>query len=480
MLAPVEAIPKAMESTLFHLGLIGPDGEVYVPVREFSDLLAKLRKAEKERIPSAEVAKILLRHFHFRTFADTDEVLIYKDGAYRPGGEKYIGTMVEYLMMYLGRDCTSHFVEQVVGHIRRSTQTLRSEADKDPCIVNLKNGLLYLDLEKGRHKLRPHTPDYFSVIQLPVKYDPKARCPKIKKFFRESVRKEDRVLLIEVVAFALFRPYVIKKAVVLYGSHDNGKSVYLRLLEHFFGKENCSHVSMQELANDRFAAADLEGKILNTCADLPVQAMRETNIFKLAVGGDTIRAQRKNQNAFTFRNTAKLLFSANQLPRTPDRSKAFFNRILLIDFPYTVPVKKQNLNLEYELATPEELSGLLNEALKVLPRLIKRKRFSRVETVEEIMERYEIRSDPVSAFVEERCILDAHAKAGKNEVYKAFLEYCQAKGFSPLSRREFNKLLADRFGLRETRILQENRSIRAWIGLELRTKSMLEPNPFEF
>jgi putative DNA primase/helicase len=55
------------------------------------------------------------------------------------------------------------------------------------------------------------------------------------------------------------------------GSGDNGKSVFLKLLKMFLGSENVSHASLQELSDDRFAAADMYGKLANICADLKLK-----------------------------------------------------------------------------------------------------------------------------------------------------------------------------------------------------------------
>jgi phage/plasmid-associated DNA primase len=52
-------------------------------------------------------------------------------------------------------------------------------------------------------------------------------------------------------------------------------------------------VSIQELNNDRFAIADLHGKIANVCADLQTEKLTNTGTFKMLVSGDTIRAQKR-------------------------------------------------------------------------------------------------------------------------------------------------------------------------------------------
>ena len=73
---------------------------------------------------------------------------------------------------------------------------------------------------------------------------------------------------------------------------------YLKLFELFLGDENVSHASIQELNNDRFAIADLHGKLANVCADLKAEKLTNTGIFKMLASGDSIRAQKKHGQPF--------------------------------------------------------------------------------------------------------------------------------------------------------------------------------------
>ena len=103
----------------------------------------------------------------------------------------------------------------------------------------------------------------------------------------------------------------------------------------FVGADNVSNVSLQQLASNRFAAASLEGKLANICADLPATRLEDTQLFKgITGGGDIIQAERKFQASFSFKPFARLLFSANRLPQSPDSSEAFFDRWIIVPSHY--------------------------------------------------------------------------------------------------------------------------------------------------
>ena len=80
---------------------------------------------------------------------------------------------------------------------------------------------------------------------------------------------------------------------MLVGSGSNGKSVFLKIIEALVGSENTSHMALQDLDTDRFAAAGLYCKMVNTFADLKQIKLSSAGNFKMLVSGDMIRAQEK-------------------------------------------------------------------------------------------------------------------------------------------------------------------------------------------
>ncbi len=52
----------------------------------------------------------------------------------------------------------------------------------------------------------------------------------------------------------------------------------------------------------------------NIGGDLPSKDLSDTSAFRNLTGGDDNRAQEKYRPAFSFRNKAKMIFSANVLP----------------------------------------------------------------------------------------------------------------------------------------------------------------------
>jgi hypothetical protein len=201
------------------------------------------------------------------------------------------------------------------------------------------------------------------------------------------------------------------------------------MLKTFLGTDNASSVSLQELCDGDYSSGWLYGKLANLYADLEDKALKSTGRFKILTGEDSITSNVKYGQPITFTNSAKMIFSANKIPSTYDDTDAFYRRWVILHFARTFTDKEANKNLIKELTTPEEMSGLLNEALKALKAMLDRGYFSCSKTTEDLRIEYTRLSDPVGAFildcVEQGDANDLEAKIRKDDVFNAYISYCK-------------------------------------------------------
>jgi len=410
----------------------------------------------------------LIKEHYFKTLGDTKEILHYRDGFYQFGGEEVIEKECEKTF---GEFISRFGINEIIGHVQRSTYIEREEVNQDPLILNLKNGLYNLKT----FEFSEHTPDIITTTRLPVLFDPNAKCPKIEKFLREIVSREDIQLLKEIPGYCLYRSYFIRKAVMLVGGGGNGKSTYLNLLKAFLGK-NYSTASLQDLVSNRFSTASLFGKLANIYPDLSPKSLVDTGKFKILTGCDAVDGEKKFKDCFNFENFAKLLFSANTVPISHDSSKAFFDRWIIINFPFEFNnkkdanngVKKADKKIIEKITTQEELSGFLNLALKGLQRLLKNSEFSYNKKSEEIEEEYLRLSNNIYGFVHDWCELDVKVEVLKSELYNAYVNYCKLKRQPPMTNNKFGRELPRQATVTETHPRVAGRQQEAWRGIKLK------------
>lgn len=411
----------------------------------------------------ALMADELMEEHHYVTRKDSKVMYVYnsESGIYTPDGEEHIRARMQEILHEFS---TTHRQNEVVNFVRNSSY---KELARTPVeLIALKNGLFNL----RSRELLPFTPEYFILNALPIHYAPDADCHGTKKFISEIVTPEDAAILQEVSGYCLWREYKFHKAAMLVGEGANGKSTFLELLRAMLGKENVSTIALQQFEVNRFATANLHGKLANIYPDLPDLALKRTGVFKTLTGGDTVMAENKFQSMFSFENYAKLIFSANKLPESPDDTTAFFRRWIIVNFPnqFLPNDPKTDKNLLSKLTTQEELSGFFNWALEGLHRLLENGRFSTSRTVEETREDYIRKSAPIKAFAMDCIERVAGSVVPKDEVYEAFIKYCQKHNLPTCAKNRFAMKLPEYVpGITSTRKTVNKKQVYAWRDIQL-------------
>jgi len=194
---------------------------------------------------------------------------------YKAGAESIIAKQIENIIPT--ETITKNLVEEVLGHIRRSTYEPRDRFNSILDVINLKNGLLNL----RTFELKRHTPDFLSTIQIPVEYNPNAKSELWEKVVHEDLYEKDTLVLQEAFGYSLYPSNIAQKMFVFLGQWNNGKSLILHVLEELIDKEHVANISPQELESNRFASSYLFGKLVNIYPDLPnfalqsIQGIRE-------------------------------------------------------------------------------------------------------------------------------------------------------------------------------------------------------------
>jgi putative DNA primase/helicase len=372
------------------------------------------------------LAELILNEYdyNFLTTTDTKEIFYYNYGFFHSKGENPIRSISEEYMEKLS---SKHGKNEVDDHIRDKNYQDRDIFNAPKHLIPLKNGIYNLNTGE----LLPHNPKNYFLNCIPVEYNKDADCPVVKKFLSEIVEEKDIDAIEEFIGYCLYRDYPFHRAAMFLGAGKNGKSKCISLIKALVGKENVSNKELQEIADDRFATSKLYGKLLNSAADLSSEALHQTGKFKALTGQDTIDAQKKFKDSFNFENYAKLLYSANALPKTEDDSYAFYRRWLLFTFPNTFEGENCDPHILDKLTTPEELSGLFNLGIKGLKRLLKNNGFSYSKTVEQTRDQYKTLSDPIYSFCQEFISTDTTGYLLKADVYEKYLNWCKEKDVPP-------------------------------------------------
>jgi phage/plasmid-associated DNA primase len=144
------------------------------------------------------------------TIEETKEMRYYRNGVYVRGGEILIEKEAERIYWYQIANC---HLSEIKGHIMRDTYRARDEIDSDLNVINLKNGLY--NIWTGEFKA--HSPDYLSIHQGPIVYNPKIMLKLFGQFLHQVLYPSEIRTAIELMAYTFYRDNPFEMIVILFG-----------------------------------------------------------------------------------------------------------------------------------------------------------------------------------------------------------------------------------------------------------------------
>ena len=343
---------------------------------------------------------------------ETGELYAYRDGVWSDDGEQVLRERARQMM-------TSEYSTSVF-------RELKEQVLADLCLprgeVAVKNGLL--DLRE--RSLRDLTPEDRALYRHPVAYDPEAECPRWGEFLDQVLSDESgRKQLQEFVGYCLAggEPW-LKKALMIFGPTDAGKTVFLEIVERLFGKDANAAQTPQYLANQRWGVDQLNGMPVNIRHDVDATKLQRLGRLKEIIDGNPVTAEKKGKEPYQFKPEARHLFAANRAPERPVDDKAFWNRWLTVIFPESVPPEEQVPKRQLLSELTDELPGVLNWALDGLDRLRENGGFTDAPGPAEVRRRWEQYGTPVERFKTTGLIKEPGEAVEKERVWRAYIDFC--------------------------------------------------------
>lgn len=332
-------------------------------------------------------------------------------------------------------------------------RTKRNVSDKIACLLsivpdleltkdkgdwfNVRNGLLQL----STGVLNSHTPDFVSLVQSPVVYNPEAVASiwmKALGAWMDGPEKESKALMLQQFGgYLLTSSMVYAKAMFVVGDGGNGKSTFADTLSMVIGNEATSRIDLEDLYST-FGMKGLIGKRLNVVEEVSGGYYQSHKLKKL-VSGEEVTINMKFKDQFKFTPTAKFLFAVNMMPRVDDSSTATERRILVVQFNNNF---RDNPNTSLRFAgglLAEELSGILNWMLEGYRSLMKAGAFIGTKEQIQVLAEYREENSSVDGFIGECLEFKEDSVETTAKLYGEYKDYCVKDGRKYKSTIAFTK-----------------------------------------
>lgn len=366
----------------------------------------------------------------------------YSNGVYVPTSEKDCESL---LLKYLENSTSTQrkeLVQTVFSLLGIYAHETTSEADMyyelhtrcKPEMIAFNNGIY--DICTG--EWHDFSPDIIITNRIPIDYvdfeqktadGTQTEAMKIINDWLYSFsgnNPDKRAVLEEVAGLALYcrNMGLRRQHTILVGIKESGKSTFIKMVEDLIGKENCSHVALEDICNpnDRFCTYSLVGKTLNSFADISSNLIKSSARLKNICTNDAIRVEQKNQPSTTLIWNGKMIFGCNNFPGISDPA--------LIDRFEIIPCNS-NYNgscipdlYEKYLKNPECMRYWCYLAVQGLRRFIANNyKHTYCKEIEQFRWQYTNSKNPVAAFVGAMTedIIDNHETG---EVFSKYADYC--------------------------------------------------------
>lgn len=359
---------------------------------------------------------------------------IYDKGVYVGGKNAIMGKMIEYIPVL-----KSTQRKEVLDYL----ELIVEDADyKDTSnYICFKNGVYDITTDE----LLPFTPDIVVTNKINHNYNPDATS-EILETMLNNISCGDpgiRCLLEEMAGYCMYRRNELRKAFILIGDKKNGKSTYLDMVTRMLGEENISALDLADLGT-QFRTAEIVGKLANIGDDIGDEFIKNPAVFKKVVSGDRITVERKGVDPFQFSNYAKLLFSANDIPRMKDKSGAVLDRLIIIPFNATFDKNAPGYDpfIKYKLRKDDVIEAFIQLALDGLCRVLTNQEFTVNDAVTKEIEEYELNNNPILLFFKEHKVV-GNTSSG---AYRDYRMFCVENNYNPMSQIEFSKTVRKTLG----------------------------------
>lgn len=298
--------------------------------------------------------------------------------------------------------------------------------------VKLRNGVIVED----------NVVDYdcgFTPFYLDVSYDPKAYDEHVDKFldFLTCNRKDERKVMEEILGHILLVDRFPHKIFFLTGSGANGKSTFVEMITKWTG-DLSSHIDIANF-DDGTSLISLIGKIVNVADDVDAIYLEKSKNLKTMASGNTVGARAIYSQPITLKNTATLIFTANEPPVFKDKSDGIGRRLVII--PFDNKVKERIYNLDELLSSDNAKSYLLNLALNGVKRIYANKlELSESDTITGATKQYYLDNDSVLSYLNEYPSIENNPVG---TVYEAYVDYCDDSNLKAVSKNKFSRRLKD-------------------------------------
>lgn len=315
--------------------------------------------------------------------------------------------------------------------------------DAFPMLLNVSNGTI--ELETG--SFRSHSRADMLSMRSSVVYDPKADCPRFRRFCSEVMggNMDNVGFLQRAAGYSMTGDTSEQKLFICWGNGANGKSKFFNILAHVLGdywkKAESSTFAAKDQASPGGARPDLvalRGARFVTASEFTKSCRLDEATIKSITGGEFVAVRDVFEKQSGYLPQYKLWLGLNHKPVIKGQDHGIWRRLCFIPWLEEFQI---NHDLEGELLA--EASGVLNWALDGL------KAWQAVgldypSSIQKATDEFRHWSDTLGTFFETCCELGSQEHHPAVGLYDAYRAWAGRSGQRAMSGQSFIAAMEER------------------------------------
>jgi len=319
--------------------------------------------------------------------------------------------------------------------------------DREPWLLGVPNGVV--DLRTG--ELRAGRPEDRITMTTGVEFKPETKCPRWERFLTEVFGDADFTdWLHRGLGYSISGDTTEQCIFIGYGVGGNGKGVFNSslgyVLNDYAHTAPFSTFEQYQRAGIPNDLACLEFKRFVSSSETNDNARLNEARIKALSGCDTITARYLHQEFFSFQPHLKLWLFVNHRPKVVDDSFGFWRRVRLIPFTKQFTGKADDRRLSEKLRA--EAPGILVWLVRGCLEWQRRGLDPVPECVRVATQEYKQESDPLAAFIADKCVENRQASTQAADLYRAYQQWAGTEGMGPreiLTSTAFGRRMGDKY-----------------------------------
>ncbi|MDI6522038.1 DNA primase family protein [Leuconostoc suionicum] len=314
---------------------------------------------------------------------------------------------------------TANLLRSILELILGSTYKdhLKYVFETKPSLVSFKNTAV----DGDTMEFIPNSPELYILGGFDFEIKTDVNIGKTLNLFTETLG-ENHKFMIEFFGSMFHRDYrPFQYAVIITGQAGAGKSYLVELMRKFLGEEMTTSLSLEQIATDKFMVSEMYGSYANIKSDLNNKFIPSFDIINNLTGADSIQAQHKGQDSFSFTNHAKLLFTANEAPAI--KSNEGIRRRMKILIAKSAPHVATSGDDDNYTEFMKERGSFVYYAMSLYMEAKNRRKMSLTQDIEDATAEWFLKGDDIENWVNEHLIEDTNSRPRSNWIYNELKNY---------------------------------------------------------